>query len=246
MQNTIEPAIHYWGTPVVLISTLNENGSANLAPMSSAWWLGYSCMLGLDASSQTTLNLKRERECVLNLPSADLAPQVNRLALLTGSKSVPMHKRLLNYRFEEDKFGAAGFTAKPSLAVKPPAAAECPVQLEAVVENVHAFAARDDKMAIPSVAVEVRIVKVHASEEILQANHENRINPDEWHPLIMSFRKFYGYGASVEPSRLAEGPEENYAPWKFGGIKAWAAKMLSAYSRAKYAHRSEAAHESRA
>lgn len=245
MQKTIEPAIHYWGTPVVLISTLNENGTANLAPMSSAWWLGYSCMLGLDASSQTVVNLKRERECVLNLPSSTQTDAVNRLAMKTGRKAVPIHKRLLNYRFEEDKFAAAGFTPKPSLAVRAPAATECSVQLEAVIENIHAFASRDDKMAIPSVAVEVRIVKVHASEEILLANHENRIDPDKWHPLIMSFRKFYGYGAGVHASKLAEGPEENYAPWKFGGVKAWAAKMLSLYSQAKYSHRDKAAHETR-
>ena len=38
MHQTIEPAILYFGTPVVLISTLNEDGSPNLAPMSSAWW----------------------------------------------------------------------------------------------------------------------------------------------------------------------------------------------------------------
>ena len=67
MRKIVEPAIHYWGTPVVLISTLNEDGTTNLSPMSSAWWLGWSCMLGLDASSQTTENLKRNGECVLNL-----------------------------------------------------------------------------------------------------------------------------------------------------------------------------------
>ncbi len=40
MHRSIEPAIHYWGTPVVLISSLNEDGSTNVSPMSSAWWLG--------------------------------------------------------------------------------------------------------------------------------------------------------------------------------------------------------------
>jgi len=45
----INPAIFYWGTPVVLISTENLDGSFNLAPMSSAWWLGNRCMLGLGA-----------------------------------------------------------------------------------------------------------------------------------------------------------------------------------------------------
>jgi flavin reductase (DIM6/NTAB) family NADH-FMN oxidoreductase RutF len=68
----IAPAIHYWGTPVVLIGTQNPDGTTNLSPMSSAWWLGWSCMLGLDASSQTVQNLKRERECVLNLASRAL------------------------------------------------------------------------------------------------------------------------------------------------------------------------------
>jgi hypothetical protein len=40
-----EPTILYFGTPVVLISTTNEDGSANIAPMSCAFWLGWRCML---------------------------------------------------------------------------------------------------------------------------------------------------------------------------------------------------------
>ena len=49
-----EPSILYFGTPVVLISSENEDGSANLAPMSSAFWLGWRCILGLNAASKTT------------------------------------------------------------------------------------------------------------------------------------------------------------------------------------------------
>jgi len=84
MHKVVEPKILYFGTPVVLISTLNEDHSVNLAPMSSAWWLNQSCMLGMSGSSQTVVNLLRERECVLNLPSSELVPAVDRLALLTG------------------------------------------------------------------------------------------------------------------------------------------------------------------
>jgi flavin reductase (DIM6/NTAB) family NADH-FMN oxidoreductase RutF len=36
MHTSIEPGILYFGTPVVLISTINPDGTANLAPMSSA------------------------------------------------------------------------------------------------------------------------------------------------------------------------------------------------------------------
>lgn len=48
----VEPSILYFGTPVVLICTENEDGTANLAPMSSAWWLGWRCTLGLSANSR--------------------------------------------------------------------------------------------------------------------------------------------------------------------------------------------------
>ena len=68
MHKTIEPSILYFGTPVVLISTRNEDGTTNVAPMSSAWWLGWGCMIGL-GHSKTSENLLREQECVLNLPS---------------------------------------------------------------------------------------------------------------------------------------------------------------------------------
>jgi flavin reductase (DIM6/NTAB) family NADH-FMN oxidoreductase RutF len=44
---SIEPKILYFGTPVALISSLNEDGSTNLAPMSSFWALGWTLMLGL-------------------------------------------------------------------------------------------------------------------------------------------------------------------------------------------------------
>ena len=104
---TIEPSILYLGTPVVLISTQNEDGTATLAPMSSAWWLGWRCMLGLQTASQTPQNMIRTGQCVLNLPTAGQADAVNRLARLTGTKEIPELKQKLGYTYEPDKFGAA-------------------------------------------------------------------------------------------------------------------------------------------
>ena len=49
---SVEPAILYLGTPVVLISSINEDGSPNLAPMSSAFWLGWRGMLGFEAVAE--------------------------------------------------------------------------------------------------------------------------------------------------------------------------------------------------
>jgi flavin reductase (DIM6/NTAB) family NADH-FMN oxidoreductase RutF len=80
MHQSISPAILYLGTPVVLVSTVNENGTYNLAPMSSAFWLGWRCLLGFEGVSKTPQNLVRSGECVLNLPSSEQVDVVNRLA----------------------------------------------------------------------------------------------------------------------------------------------------------------------
>jgi len=139
MHKTIEPTILYFGTPVALISTSNPDGSPNLAPMSSAWWLGWSCMLGLGQMGQTSDNLIRTRECVINLPSEDLVTQVDRLALTTGKNPVPEKKRQWGYHYEPDKFDLAGFTPMDSESVAPPRIRECPVQMEGIVHDFRPF-----------------------------------------------------------------------------------------------------------
>jgi flavin reductase (DIM6/NTAB) family NADH-FMN oxidoreductase RutF len=210
MVRTIDPAILYFGTPVVLISTLNEDGSPNLAPMSSAWWLGRRCMLGLGARSKTPQNLIRTGECVLNLPSDNLVEMVNRLALTTGSDPVPPHKAQKGYRFERDKFGLSGFTTVDSETVAAPRARECPVQLEAKLKRVHKLEEDDDQRKGSLVGLEVRVTRVHVDTSIQMDGAENRIDPDKWRPLIMSFQKFYGLGPQLHESTLATIPEEMY------------------------------------
>ncbi len=210
MHVTIEPGILYFGTPVVLISTVNEDGSFNLAPMSSAFWLGWRCVLGLGVASKTPQNMARTRECVLNLPSADLAGMVDRLALTTGTEVVPEAKVRRGYHYEPAKFGVSGFTAMPSETIGAPRVRECPVQLEAVVEAVHGLADNDPASRGRISVIEVRIQRVHADTSILMEGVENRIDPDKWRPLILSFQEFYGLGSKVHSSRLGTIPEALY------------------------------------
>lgn len=198
MHRIVEPKIMYFGTPVVLISTLNEDGSANLAPMSSAWWLGRSCMLGLGTRSQTFANLEREGEGVLNLPSSAMVDAVDKLALTTGACSMPEYKQKMGFRYVNQKFAEAGLTPVTSELVRPPRVAECPVQLEAVVDKIHSFG--DDHAA----AIEVQVVRVYMEESILSAQKRHYVDTDKWRPLIMSFCEFYELGENVHASRLAK------------------------------------------
>ncbi|MPZ83026.1 MAG: flavin reductase family protein [Actinophytocola sp.] len=187
----------YFGTPVVLISSRNEDGSANLAPMSSAWWLGQSCMLGLGDASQTSANLRRARECVLNLAPSTLVDAVDRLALLTARPDVPAYKVAKGYTYSRTKFAAAGLTEQPSDLVSPPRAAECPIQLECVLDAAH-------PMGSGTTAFQVSVVRAHVAVELL-IPEKNHVDPLAWDPLIMKFCEFFGGGENIHPSQLATG-----------------------------------------
>src|SRR6478736_2531885 len=69
---TIQPSILYYGTPVMMLSTLNEDGSTNLSPLSSSWALGDCLVLGLGTQGKAYENLMRHPECVVNLPEASM------------------------------------------------------------------------------------------------------------------------------------------------------------------------------
>jgi len=157
-------------------------------------------MLGLGSMGQTSDNLIRTRECVINLPSAEQVTHVDRLALTTGKNPLPEKTQGWGYRYEADKFGVAGFTAAPSLEVGPPRIAECPVQMEGIVHDYKPFGKN-----VSANAFEVHIVKLHVDESLLVENGTRpHIDAEKWKPLIMSFCRFFGMGSEVHPSRLAE------------------------------------------
>ncbi|MGW6580525.1 flavin reductase family protein [Streptomyces globisporus] len=186
---TVTPSILYFGTPVVLLSTENENGSFNLAPMSSAWALGHVIVLGLGADGQTAHNLRSRCDLVVNLPAPTQWPAVERLAPLTGRTPVPVGKRG-SFRFEPDKFAAAGLRPQPSELVRPPRVAECPMQLEARVARAQPDASGE------FLIVEARVLKVHADPRIVVSGSQH-IDPAAWSPLIYNFRHYYGLGPEL-------------------------------------------------
>jgi flavin reductase (DIM6/NTAB) family NADH-FMN oxidoreductase RutF len=209
MHVTAHPSILYFGTPVALLSTVNEDGSANLAPMSSVFWLGWRCFLGLSGASKTTANMRRTRQVVINMPSSAQVGAVDRLARTTGSDPVPQDKLKRGYRYVKDKFARAEVTPVPSETVLPPRVAECPVQLEAVLEHEHGYD-ENGPLAGRIAVLEARMTRLHAEESILMDGHADRIDPDKWRPLIMSFQEFYGLGPRIHPSKLGEIAEELY------------------------------------
>jgi hypothetical protein len=60
------------------------------------------------------------------------------------------------------------------------------------------------------VALEVRIKRVYVAPELLMKGRPNRIDPNRWKPIIMSFCRYYGVGPELAASKLARIPEEQY------------------------------------
>ncbi|MCM2391653.1 flavin reductase family protein [Streptomyces albipurpureus] len=195
---TISPSILYFGTPVVLLSTENEDGSFNLAPMSSAWALGQVIVLGVGIEGQTAHNLRSRRDLVISLPAPAQWSAVERLAPLTGRTPVPADKRD-GFRFEPDKFAAAGLRPEPSELVRPPRVAECPLQLEARAARVQA------DVSAEFLIIEAQVLRVHADPRIVLPRSQH-IDPARWSPLIYNFRHYYGLGPELGRSFRSRTP----------------------------------------
>ncbi|MEU1105723.1 MULTISPECIES: flavin reductase family protein [Streptomyces] len=195
----IRPSILYFGTPVVLLTTENADGTCNLAPISSAWALGQHLVLGLGSESHTARNLAERPELVINVASPDLWEHVERLAPLTGADPVPEAKRPV-YRHERDKFAAAGLSPAASDLVRPPRVAECALQLEARARSLTPGGAG------LFVTVECEVLRVHAAEHIVVPGTQH-IDPSAWSPLIYNFRHYHalapeiGHGFRSETAR---------------------------------------------
>jgi flavin reductase (DIM6/NTAB) family NADH-FMN oxidoreductase RutF len=185
---TIEPKILYFGTPVALISSLNEDGTTDLAPISSFWVLGWTLILGLLTETKTADNFAAHPECVVNLPSPEMWEKVEKLAPLTAKNPVPELKAR-QFRFEPKKFEVAGLTPMPSEIVKPMRAQECPVHMEARVKALHKLSGERLERLGGGIAAEVEVVRVHVDEEFIVK--ENYIDPAKWSPLIYNFRHYF-------------------------------------------------------
>lgn len=187
---------------MALISSVNSDGTPNLAPVSSFWALGWTMLLGISLESQTIENLRQRADCVVNLPSPDLWRHVERLAPLTGRNPVPGNKDS-RFRFERDKFGASGLTPLAAETGLAPRVKECPAQLEARVKRIHPLAG-DPRLqdAGGADAVEVEVLRVHLARRFVL--EENYVNPRSWQPLIYNFRHYFGLGRELGKTFRAE------------------------------------------
>jgi flavin reductase (DIM6/NTAB) family NADH-FMN oxidoreductase RutF len=146
--------------PVALVSTIDRNGTANVAPFSFFSGVGSApptllfCPVlrpdigSLSARKDSLRNVEETGEFVANVVSEALAEAAN----ATAAEVPP----------EVDEFQLAGLTPIPSEIVKPPRVAESPVQMECKLLQVIYTA----KRAGGGVIVLGEIVRFHVREDL--------------------------------------------------------------------------------
>src|ERR671922_2906960 len=109
--------------PIAWVSSLSEDGIANLAPFSFFMavcndppTLAFSSGRRAGSHKDTVRNIEDTQDFVVNLVDDALAEQMN----LTSGEYPP----------EVDEFAVTGLTAAPSVKVKAPRVAEAPINLE--------------------------------------------------------------------------------------------------------------------
>ncbi len=200
--SVVKPSVLYFGTPVVLVTTMSPEGNANISPMSSAWALGDRVVLGMASAGQGCENLLTTREAVINLPGPGQCALVEAIAATTGRNPVPEHKLAMGYRFEADKFALSGMTALASETVAPPRIAECPLQLEARLLAAHDSAALDGEER-DFMLLEMQVTRVHAHDAIVVPGTQH-IDTRRWSPLLYVFRHYFGTGERLGRNFRAE------------------------------------------
>ena len=155
--------------PIALISTVDAEGNANLAPFSFFAGVGSApptvlfcpaLRAGGDmepAGRKDTLrNVEATREFVINVVSESISAQANATAAEVGP--------------EVDEFELSGLTPVPSEVVKPPRVAESPAQMECRLLQV---IYTGDKPA-SGVIVLGEVVRFHVREELF---NDFRVDP---------------------------------------------------------------------
>lgn len=157
--------------PIAWVSTIDEEGTANLAPFSYFNAVGDDpphVMISISRSGHlnkdTLNNILNNKEFVVNLVTEDLTEKMN-------STAHPLQPH-------ESEFEFADVLAGVSTKVKPPLVAESPVSMECVL--VHHYSLEQPQNGGSTIIIG-RVVQFHVREGIL--DDKFHVNVDNYQPI---------------------------------------------------------------
>lgn len=167
-----------------VVSTVNADRSPLLSEVVSAVIGGLQLTVSLPRHSATAKNLVRTGECVINLPDAETTTAIERLTQavtsIAGNVDADFPRTITG-----GNFAPAHMTLLPSETVAAWRALECPVQIEAKVENAARSVAHRRVISfdrLQTFALGIRRVHLHPAVVDRDAR---------WKPLMTCLRDAY-------------------------------------------------------
>ncbi|MDX8366627.1 flavin reductase family protein [Cytobacillus sp. IB215665] len=157
--------------PIAFVSTVDEEGRANLAPFSFFTCISANPMLicfapmvrGSDGAKKDTLrNIEKTKEFIINIVSDDIISQVNECAT--------------EYSPGVDEFTIAGLGKEAGQKVKIPRVQECKIHLECKLHELHHYGSHPGSGSL----VVGRVVLVSVADNLYE---DGKINTSKLKPV---------------------------------------------------------------
>lgn len=167
--------LHY-GVPLVLLTVMAPDGRVNVSTNASITPLPGEIprlVAGVVTANYTNQLIAASREFVVNVLTETMRPIARQCGTYSGQ--------------EVDKLALCGLTTHPARKVKTPLIAECPLNLECKVEDVHHL---DD--------VDLWIARILVMEVAPEwSDGRSGINLERFQPLIYAFGHTFARGPAV-------------------------------------------------
>jgi flavin reductase (DIM6/NTAB) family NADH-FMN oxidoreductase RutF len=166
-------------TPAALITSMDEEGNANIITLGEAFNVSIEdpVILGIAIHNSDRRDshavISRTGEFVVNLPTAASLDKVRYCGRVHGN--------------DVDKFQESGLTRLPAAVVKPPLIAECPINIECKLLSVQSVGDHDLFLG--------QAVAQHVNQEVLDENGE--IIVDKLDGFANVLGQFRAYGPKV-------------------------------------------------
>jgi len=151
----LQPYRPVYPSPAALITSVDKEGIANIITLGEVFNISIRkpVIVGIAIRPVTYSHglISETREYVVNLPPARLLAAVDGCGSVSGRSGV-------------DKFAAFGLTPLPADEVRPPLIAECPVNLECKVLDIHTIGDHDLFLG--------QVVAMHVDESVLDEDGE--------------------------------------------------------------------------
>jgi flavin reductase (DIM6/NTAB) family NADH-FMN oxidoreductase RutF len=166
-------------SPASLVTSIDAAGKADIITLGETFNLSISkpVIVGIAIAPERYSHklISEHGEFVVNLPTADLLPQV----LEVGSRSGRDH----------DKFAEIDLTPIPATHVKPPLIAECPVNIECRLLDVQTIGDHD--------LFQGEALAHHVSPDLL--DDDGKFAPSKLSTVVMAGGHFFDLGEHLRP-----------------------------------------------